>query len=263
MKKALFTWLILFLTSPLICVAQEVYTTDYEVQYEVEFSKLKDNLNNKKTEVLYLYTSPQASVFVNESVDSDQTGNWASFFQLKVYKNFDNGKVIATENLASKIYGYQEPDVPLDWNITSGSKNYFGYQAQKATTSFAGRDYEAWFTMEIPLPDGPYVFSGLPGLIVELYDTQKHYHFSLLSVEKLEEPKDWELGKVEEVSKEEFREIRAKVMENRNKSNPFLSQNPDAIVEIRDADGREISQAEFLRNRRKSRESKNNPIELE
>src|SRR5690625_7853319 len=96
------------------------------------------------------------------------------------------------------------------------------------------------------MPDGPYVFTGLPGLIVDIYDTQKHYHFSLLSVEKLEEPKDWELGKVEEVSKEEFREIRAKVMENRNKSKPFLFQNPDAIVDISYADWREISQAAFL-----------------
>ena len=79
----------------------------------------------------------------------------------------------------------------------------------------------------------------------------------------MEEPRELTLGKVEEVSKEEFREIRAKVMENRNKSNPFLTQNPNATVEIRDADGRKISQAEFMRKRRKSRESKNNPIELE
>src|SRR5690625_3165809 len=260
MKKALFTWLILFLTSPLICVAQEVYTTDYEVQYEVELRMLKDNLNNKQKEVLYLKTSPQASVFVNESVDSDQTGNWASFFQLKVYKNFDNGKVIATENLASKIYGYQEPDVPLDWNITSGSKNYSGYQAQKATTSFAGRDYEAWFTMEIPLPDGPYVFSGLPGLIVELYDTQKHYHFSLLSVTKLEESKDWEIGKVEKVSKQRFKEVKVKINSWEDMNFEYLGENSN--VSFVDENGNEVSATEFRRGMQEYQENLNQ-IELE
>lgn len=71
MEKVLFIWLILFFALPINSMAQEVYTTDYEVQYEVEFIMLKNDLDYKQTEVLYLYTSPQASVFVNESVDSD------------------------------------------------------------------------------------------------------------------------------------------------------------------------------------------------
>src|SRR5690625_1110854 len=280
--KAKFILLGLYLFSIGKSYAQEIYPTEYEIQYSLEYSIFGDNLDTKQTEVLYLFSSPQASVFMNHntakkdeinknikrmiqsgSIDMNKAGQRTSDLSLEIFKNLHEGKTIAKNTFAEKNYVYQESQVPLDWNITSESKDYSGYSVQKATTSFAGRDYEAWFTMEIPLPDGPYVFSGLPGLIVELYDTQKHYHFSLLSVEKLEEAKVWELGKVEEVSKEEYREIRAKVMENRNKSNPLLTQNPDAIVEIRDADGREISQAEFLRNRRKSRESKNNPIELE
>ena len=275
-------WLLLFFVLPIVSMAQEVYPTEYEIQYSIEYSIYGENLDTKQTEVVYLFSSSQASVFMNHnaakaveikkniermlqsgSIDMNKAGHKTSDFPLEIYKNLHEGKTIAKNTLVEKDYIYQESQVPLDWNLTSESKDYSGYQVQKATTSFAGRDYEAWFTLEIPLPDGPYVFSGLPGLIVELYDTQNHYHFTLLSVEKMEEPKDWELGKVEEVSKEEFREIRAKIMENRNKSNPFLSQNSNSIVKIRYAGGREISQAEFLRNRRKSRESKNNPIELE
>lgn len=282
MKVLKNVYLLLFCVIPLVSIAQEVYPTEYEIQYSLEYSIFGDNLDTKQTEVLYLFSSPQASVFMNHntakadeiekniermiasgSIDMNKAGQRTTDFPLQVYKNLHEGKAFAKNTLAKKDYIYQESQVPLDWNITSESKDYSGYAVQKATTSFAGRDYEAWFTMEIPLPDGPYVFSGLPGLIVELYDTEKHYHFSLLSVEKLEEPKVWELGKVEEVSKEEYREIRAKVIENRNKSNPFQTLGSNAKMEIRDADGREISQAEFLRNRRKSRESKNNPIELE
>lgn len=280
--KAKFILLGLFLISLGKSYAQEIYPTEYEIQYNLEYSIFGENLDTKQTEVLYLFSSPQTSVFMNHnaakadeikknvermmqsgSIDMNKAGHKSSDFPLEIYKNLHEGKTMAKNKLAEKNYIYHESQVPLDWNITSESKDYSGYQVQKATTSFAGRDYEAWFTMEIPLPDGPYVFSGLPGLIVELYDTQNHYHFTLLSVQKMEEPKNWELGKVEEVSKEEYREIRAKVIENQKRSNPFLTQNPNATIQIRDADGREISQAEFMRSRRQSRESKNNPIELE
>jgi len=60
--------------------------------------------------------------------------------------------------------------------------------AQKATTSFAGRQYIAWFTPEIPVPDGPYKFNGLPGLIIEIADLKDHYHFKLTGFEILKEP---------------------------------------------------------------------------
>ena len=43
--------------------------------------------------------------------------------------------------------------------------------------NFRGRTYEAWFTTEIPVKDGPWKFHGLPGLILEVYDIQKHYSF--------------------------------------------------------------------------------------
>src|SRR5699024_10173721 len=219
MKVLKNTWLLLFCVLPIVNMAQEVYPTEYEIQYSLEYSIFADNLDTKQTEVLYLFSSPQTSVFMNNnqaksddiekniehiiasgSIDMSKAGQVTTYFPLQIYKNLHEGKTFVKNTLAKKDYIYQELQVPLDWNITSESKDYSGYQEQKATTSFAGRDYEAWLTMEIPHPDGPYVFSGLPGLIVELYDTQKHYHFSLLSVEKLEEPKDWELGKVEEVS---------------------------------------------------------------
>ena len=71
MKVLKSAWLLLFCVLPVVSLAQEGYITEYEVQYEVEFSMLKNDLDFKQTEVLYLYTSPQASVFVNESFDSD------------------------------------------------------------------------------------------------------------------------------------------------------------------------------------------------
>lgn len=41
------------------------------------------------------------------------------------------------------------------------------FKAQKATAKYGGRKWTAWFCQEIPIPNGPYKFGGLPGLIVK------------------------------------------------------------------------------------------------
>src|SRR5699024_12684561 len=93
-------------------------------------------------------------------------------------------------------------------------REFMGQSGKKARFVFAGRADEAWFTMEVPIADGPYVFRGLPGLIVEIYDTQDHYHFTMLAIEKLEEPKVWNLPKAKESSKEEINQIQKRLNDN-------------------------------------------------
>lgn len=53
---------------------------------------------------------------------------------------------------------------------------------QKAETEYGGRHWTAWFTDYINLQEGPYVFNGLPGLIVKISDASLDYDFSLLQV---------------------------------------------------------------------------------
>nr|WP_081964210.1 GLPGLI family protein [Porphyromonas macacae] len=55
----------------------------------------------------------------------------------------------------------------------------------KGYSFFRGRTYEAWFTPQIPLKEGPYKFDGLPGLILQIMDTQKHYIFDCVGIEKV------------------------------------------------------------------------------
>lgn len=87
------------------------------------------------------------------------------------------------------MYRLQSKD-RFNWEITKEEKNEKGYQLQKAVTNFGGRKWTAWFTQNIPIPEGPYKFSGLPGLIVEIYDSQNHYHYELTKVTKLSKASD-------------------------------------------------------------------------
>jgi len=69
------------------------------------------------------------------------------------------------------------------WDITSETKNIAGYSCIKATTSYRGRTWVAWFTPQIPISFGPWKLCGLPGLIVEAYDTDNKYTFKPVKIE--------------------------------------------------------------------------------
>ncbi|PKP22106.1 MAG: GLPGLI family protein, partial [Bacteroidetes bacterium HGW-Bacteroidetes-22] len=59
-----------------------------------------------------------------------------------------------------------------------------------------GRDYIAWFAPDLPISEGPYKFSGLPGLILEVTDTHSNFHFQCTGIRKINPAKpiklyDW------------------------------------------------------------------------
>jgi len=64
------------------------------------------------------------------------------------------------------------------WDVTNDTKVIAGYKCNKATTSFRGREWIAWFTPEIPVSFGPWKLHGLPGLILECYDVTQRYRIS-------------------------------------------------------------------------------------
>ncbi|MDY3538150.1 GLPGLI family protein [Riemerella anatipestifer] len=68
----------------------------------------------------------------------------------------------------------------MNWKIEKEIKNLHNYKLQKATTSFGGRNWTAWFSEEIPFQEGPYKFRGLPGLIFELSDETNDFKYSLI-----------------------------------------------------------------------------------
>lgn len=74
----------------------------------------------------------------------------------------------------------------MNWTIFPETKNIEGFKAQKATTQFGGRSWIAWFTNDIQIPDGPYKFCGLPGLILNIEDEEKTHIFKLVGSQKLD-----------------------------------------------------------------------------
>ena len=81
-------------------------------------------------------------------------------------------------------YRYTEPWPSMKWELADERQTICGYQCQKATCRWRGRDFSAWFTPKIPIKSGPWKFGGLPGLIMKVYDSRRLYLWEAVSVEK-------------------------------------------------------------------------------
>lgn len=61
-----------------------------------------------------------------------------------------------------------------------------GYICNKGTSTFRGRTYHAWFTVDIPVNDGPWKLYGLPGLILRVEDENENFTFEAIGLQKVE-----------------------------------------------------------------------------
>lgn len=100
-----------------------------------------------------------------------------------LYKNYPEGKITTMTQELFAGFVYQEDFVSQKWAITDSIKQILHYPCRLATCIFRGRTYFAWFAVDIPYHEGPWKFSGLPGLILEVYDINKDYHYTAYSVE--------------------------------------------------------------------------------
>lgn len=96
-------------------------------------------------------------------------------------KNFGNSQLEFVDNIV-QLYKYTESLPTIEWQFTDERKLVLDYECQKAVCEYGGRTYEAWFAPDIPISDGPWKLHGLPGLILEAYDTQHHYEFDFLGM---------------------------------------------------------------------------------
>jgi len=107
---------------------------------------------------------------------------------MEIIKNNLENKLIYTElktHPFEQNFMYKEEIPRMNWQISAEKKTIASYTCTKATTTFRGRRYEAWFSPEIPIPNGPWKFSGLPGLILSIADSKNEYHFECIGIENL------------------------------------------------------------------------------
>lgn len=86
--------------------------------------------------------------------------------------------------------GYMVEKYPMqEWKLEAAQATIIlGHKCQKATCHWRGRDFVAWFAPDIPIRRGPWLFGGLPGLILKVYDIDRHYTFEAVSIKRGKQP---------------------------------------------------------------------------
>lgn len=92
----------------------------------------------------------------------------------------------ATEWIADfngDYYQIDDPNLSIEWTLVDEQREILHAMCYKATTVFRGREYEVWYNPNVPIPNGPWKFLGLPGLIYSMEERTGLIGFEITSLE--------------------------------------------------------------------------------
>lgn len=241
--KPLFLFLIAILSSFSVTKGEEsLYRAIYELD-EI-FTYTSDTLNFKgRKDILYLDLYPNESFcfskytwFADSLImqpDGDRT--WMLLFKaaykkdgggsygnrsyphqkntFQIMKNRSNKQIKVFDFFDQQYYGYEEV-CDFNWCISDSTQKVNGYDCYMATSKAYGRNWTVWFCPDLPWSDGPWKFSGLPGLIVAAHDSNGFYKFNLIDISDNFIPvKPWAKN-AKKTTRKDFNSSRYKYLQN-------------------------------------------------
>lgn len=245
--------------------------------YQVTMKPDSTDRTNIKTETANLDISGSKSIFYADNrlkrdsimgrirqtgsfnFDRTQMQGLRTNLDFLIEKDYKTDKKLYKARILRDQYAYEE-DRPMEWKILPETAIIGEYKTQKAETKFGGRTWYAWFTTDIPFQDGPYKFSGLPGLIVKVEDAKGDYSFDLKEAKKINEVANFEeRGSTITVKRTAF-----------EKQQDQFKKDPAAAMAAMSGGGRggftiqmDPNQRKQMEDRQKEETKKNNnPIEL-
>jgi GLPGLI family protein len=156
-------------------VSTDIQTLQIGSKISKYFSQLVLDFNEKTQKIL----DAGARAYPNSKEEGGCSYEVFKFYPEKKFTVTDFGIGRIGENI------HEEPIPDLQWEIRMEFDTVLSYRCQKATTKFRGRNYEAWFTPDIPISNGPWKLGGLPGLILKVSDIQHYFNFECIGLEKL------------------------------------------------------------------------------
>ncbi|MDP2454789.1 MULTISPECIES: GLPGLI family protein [unclassified Kaistella] len=188
MKKSLLS--LLFLLSNYLVFQSQTFTYQYQFIPDSTATKNKVsqlmilNINKDQSEFYSLEKMKIDSTLLDRRNKGNNDPRYTQSEYISTYRilKYPNEKIL-DHKLTLGITSYLlKDDREINWKLESEFAEILGYKVQKATTTFGGRKWIAYFTKAIPFPDGPYKFRGLPGLIVKVADENDQHVFELIGV---------------------------------------------------------------------------------
>ena len=200
----------------------------FTAQYNTSF--IGDTLHPDKPidETMMLKVGPKSSVFysyarfhMDSLIEADKASGasheiiqehlkqGSANVNYQIFKNYPEGKLTMLEPIAASNFRCEEKTELPAWELLPDTATILTYTCYKATCRFRGRDYEAWYTPEIPRSEGPWKLQGLPGLILKASDSQQHYTFVCTGIEKVREEETIQFTgtEYEPISRKDLRKV--------------------------------------------------------
>lgn len=202
MKLTLFVinWLVLLTTTGNLFSQSPIAEITYKCTTRLTTGKGYDGRNS-------LYFSNEKSLFIHNDYPTEtkyeEHGTNFKFILgdsegLPVFKDIKNKYLVYKSAYAAvkEPFIFKDTLPEIEWKIRQESKLIGKFKCFAAEGFFGGRDYEVWFTPDIPVPVGPYKLGGLPGAILEAKAKDGRVVYEFQSYESpvqekiiLEEPK--------------------------------------------------------------------------
>lgn len=257
MKKLLF--IIATALFPLVSPAQKTDSVS-ALRFVYEFSKPgsehfgndRENLDvlpNGSSHFYSIYDTRYHTVTTSEEEAQKEVDDMKSRKMGEPWQVFING----TDNELTFIttvpdnFYYKEKDQAPEWIFDDqDTMTVCGYVCKKATTSYGGRCWTAWFAEDLPIPLGPWKLFGLPGLILSANDADSLYQFTCIGMEQATIA-PWKIetkGYTQCTNKEYQKQLRLEAADPSGYLLRKLGISPESIVErtVRDQNGNIIEE---------------------
>lgn len=167
---------------------------NYKVSYDMNYRTDSLATQLRKKEMVLLVNKDKSKFYSLEQFNSDSLfiankkagirGTAKHDYGFMLIKDKKTKKQLKFNKQLLDLYEISEDNPKFDWKISAETKKINNYNCQKATLNYSKRDWEAWFTTDVAIHDGPYIFNGLPGLIIDMKDKKGDYSFSFTGIKK-------------------------------------------------------------------------------
>ncbi len=195
-----------------MAISLSAQNAEIKVGYDAYFQSVGDGTSDQKNQYILLANSTESKFYspMTEYLDSLKstskgsaeiknqatialaTGNLDALPQKDgsyyIVKSFKEHNMRCYDSSGMELFYYDESLDDCGWEISDSTRNVLGYDCTKAICDYHGREWEAWFTPEIPINNGPWKLSGLPGLILEASTEGGEYSFVATGLEKTSKP---------------------------------------------------------------------------
>lgn len=237
----------------------KVFGQQIEVKYNMFYvSDTISKIVNKKNMVLIL--NDNNSLFIDESFIKNNLNNKETPSDVNFMVKKENDILLKYYKINEDNFFVEETKPKINWKIFKESKIINGVLCQKATTFFRGRNWLAWFANDYPTQTGPYIFGGLPGIILEIEDLKKEYFFSMISISKKIDNILFP-NKGIKINNQQLNKLYIDYFED-----PYRKMKERGVVNFYDENGNQLPTPDFDKKKieiQKYIKNNNNPIELD